>query len=80
MRKKEETMEVVMLCVPTEMLREAGIREESVLEMYVEENAVILRGGNDFADFVCDKDCTGCPLSCGGCENKETKETMERGA
>lgn len=74
MRKKEETMEVVMLCVPTEMLREAGIREESVLEMYVEENAVILRSGNDFADFVCDKDCTGCPLSCGG------KETMERGA
>lgn len=74
MRKKEETMEVVMLCVPTEMLREAGIRGESVLEMYVEENAIILRGGNDFADFVCDKDCTGCPLSCGG------KETMERGA
>ena len=70
MRKKEETMEVVML----EMLREAGIRGESVLEMYVEENAIILRGGNDFADFVCDKDCTGCPLSCGG------KETMERGA
>ena len=32
MRKKEETMEVVMLCVPTEMLREAGIRERSVLE------------------------------------------------
>ena len=24
MRKKEETMEVVMLCVPTEMLKEAG--------------------------------------------------------
>ena len=74
MRKKEETMEVVMLCVPTEMLREAGIRGESVLEMYVEENAIILRGGNDFADFVCDKGCTGCPLSCSG------KETMERGA
>lgn len=77
MRKKEETMEVVMLCVPTEMLREAGIGEGSVLEMYVDGNAVILRSGNDFADFVCDKDCTGCPLSGSSCENKET---MERGA
>lgn len=77
MRKKEETMEVVMLCVPTEMLKEAGIREGAVLEMYVDGNAIILRSGNDFADFVCDKDCTGCPLSCGSCENKET---MERGA
>ena len=55
-------------------MRAHGIREGSVLEMYVEENAIILRDGNDFADFVCDKDCTGCPLSCGG------KETMERGA
>lgn len=77
MRKKEETMEVVMLCVPTEMLKEAGIREGAVLEMYVEENAIIIRSGNDFADFVCDKDCTGCPLSGSSCENKET---MERGA
>jgi len=77
MRKKEETMEVVMLCVPTEMLKEAGIREGAVLEMYVEENAITIRSGNDFEDFVCDKDCTGCPLSCGSCEKKET---MERGA
>ena len=80
MREKEETILVVKLWATTEMLREAGIRERAVLEMYVEENAIILRSGNDFADFVCDKDCTGCPLSCGGCENKETKETMERGA
>ena len=77
MRKKEETMEVVMLCVPREMLREVGIREGSVLEMYVDDHAIILRNGNDFADFVCDNDCTGCPLSGSSCENKET---MERGA
>ena len=39
MRKKEETMEVVMLCVPTEMLREAGTRAIALLAAYMAQKA-----------------------------------------
>ena len=47
------------------MLEEAGIGEESVIQMCASGGKILIEavGPDDTADFVCDGDCESCPCS-----------------
>lgn len=53
--------EYVLLSVPLEMLEEAGIEEESILQISTRKGKIILDTVRDATDYVCDGDCEGCP-------------------
>lgn len=65
--------EHVLFSIPVEMLLEAGIGEESVIQMRAGKGKIIINTVNDTDNFVCDSDCKHCPMSeidCNGdCEN-----------
>lgn len=69
---KMNTGEYVLFSVPVEMLEEAGINEESVVQMSAGSGKIIINTVNQ-EDFPCDGDCKHCPMSeidCeGNCEN-----------
>lgn len=69
---KMNTGEYVLFSVPVEMLEEAGIDEESVVQMSAGNGKIIINTVNQ-EDFTCDGDCKHCPMSeidCeGNCEN-----------
>lgn len=71
----ESKMEFVMLYVPKDMLIEAGIRKEDVLEIYADEDSIVIRRGEDFTGYICDIKCGNCPLSCTDCCDNKNKET-----
>lgn len=56
-------MSYVLFSVPVEMLAEAGIREESVIQMSAGNGKIIIDAVKDMEDFVCDNDCENCPMS-----------------
>ena len=55
--------EYVLFSVPMEMLEEAGIGEESVIQMSAGNGKIIINTVKDTEDFICDNDCETCPLS-----------------
>ena len=70
---QDKKMKTVLLSVPLEVLAEAGIMTEGVLEMYADGNRLVVQNADDLDDFVCDGDCEGCPMSeidcTGDCES-----------
>lgn len=57
------TSEYVLFSVPIEMLEEAGIGEESIIQMRAGKGRIIIDTVTDTSDFVCDGDCENCPIS-----------------
>ena len=45
------------------MLEEAGIREESVVQMSAGNGKIIINTVSDTEVFICDSDCEHCPMS-----------------
>ena len=53
--------EYMLLSVPIDMLEEAGICSESVIQMRAQKGQIIIDAVRDMPDCVCDTDCMGCP-------------------
>ena len=49
--------------VPRELLTEAGIDENSVLQMYVSGNRLVIESVRDADGYRCDLDCERCPIT-----------------
>jgi len=67
MQDKKSSMSVI--CIPTEMLVEAGITANAVLEMYVDNGAIVIHKVEDVGGYVCDLDCENCPFCSTECED-----------
>lgn len=67
------TSEYMLLSVPIEMLEEAGIGQESMVQISAGKGRIIIDTVQDTSDFVCGSDCESCPVNemeCDGdCEN-----------
>lgn len=63
MEGKRVRMEMVLLSVPLEVLDEAGIQRDGLLEMYAEGSELIIRNADDPTDLVCAGDCGNCPMN-----------------
>ena len=51
------TGEYVLFSIPVEMLVEAGIGEESIVQMSAGNGKIIINTVKDIEDFICDGDC-----------------------
>ena len=49
--------------VPRELLAEAGIDENSVLQMYVSGDRLVIESVRDADGYRCDLDCKRCPVT-----------------
>ena len=49
--------------VSRELLTEAGIDENSVLQMYVSGNRLVIESVRDADGYRCDLDCERCPIT-----------------
>lgn len=60
------------LSIPPDMLEEAGIDEESVIQMSVADGKILIEAvdRDDTEDYVCDMDCENCPCA-EDCEESE---------
>lgn len=55
------TGEYILFSVPVDMLEEAGIGEESVVQMSAGNGKIIINTVKNTEDFICDGDCEACP-------------------
>lgn len=55
--KKVTATEMVMISVPLDMIVEAGIEDDSVIEIFTDEDRIIIRKAVDLSDFECDGNC-----------------------
>lgn len=53
----------VLFSIPVDMLSEAGIGEESVIQMSAGNGKIIIDTVQNKDNFVCDNDCKNCPMS-----------------
>ena len=60
--------EFVLIAVPKETLEEAGITESSVLQIYADENKLVIGRLTDTGEIVCDGDCKNCPINETDCD------------
>lgn len=60
----------LLLSIPLEMLEEAGIDEESVIQMSASEGKIVIRAVADFGGFVCNGDCESCPVGETECDDQ----------
>ncbi len=62
----------LLLSVPLELLEEAGISEESVIQMSAADGKILIQAvsRNDTEDFVCGGDCENCPFGEIDCEGE----------
>ena len=65
---KMNTGEYVLFSIPVDMLEEAGIGEESVVQMSAGNGKIIINTVTETEDIICDSDCEHCPLSGTDCE------------
>lgn len=68
--KEFVTNEYILLSVPVEMLEEAGIGEESIIQMRAGKGRIIIDAVKDTVDFICDGDCENCPMSETDCDGE----------
>jgi bifunctional DNA-binding transcriptional regulator/antitoxin component of YhaV-PrlF toxin-antitoxin module len=61
--QNKKVEENVLLSVPLEMLEEAGIEEESIVQITAREGKVIINKVDNLDNFVCDNKCCDCPLN-----------------
>lgn len=66
----------VFITMPVGALIEAGISPTDVMEIYVEDEKIIIRKAELDDDFVCDGDCATCPFQLVDCNQEE----IEKGA
>lgn len=64
---QNKDMTFTELSVPTELLTEAHIDENAVLQMYVDGGCVIIQAV-DRENYDCDGDCENCPFSENECD------------
>lgn len=55
--------EFVLISVPKEALEDAGIVDGSVLQIYADENRLVIERLTDTGEIVCDGDCDNCPVN-----------------
>ena len=63
----------VFITVPIETLVEAGIGPTDVIEIYAEDDKVIIQKVEleDVESFVCDEDCVNCPFQIVYCAHEK---------
>lgn len=59
----------VFITMPVGALADAGIRPDDIIEIFVEDDKVILQKAQFGENIVCDEDCDHCPLRLLDCEN-----------
>lgn len=71
--KKMKTEKLVLIPVPAELLREAGIFEDDPMQMYADGHKVVVENIDDPQDIACGGDCENCPVAdmdcTGDCED-----------
>lgn len=55
--------EFILISVPKEVLEDAGIVDGSVLQIYADENRLVIERLTDTGEVVCDGDCDNCPVN-----------------
>lgn len=60
--------EFVLIAVPKETLKDAGITENSVLQIYADGNKLVIERLTDTGEIVCDGDCESCPINETDCD------------
>lgn len=53
--------EHMLLSVPLDVLEEAGICPESVIQIRAQRGKIVIDVAHDTSGFVCDSDCEICP-------------------
>ena len=63
----------VFITMPIEALVEAGIAPTDVVEIYAEDDKVIIQKlqPDDAESFVCDEDCVNCPFQIIDCAHEK---------
>ena len=63
----------VFITVPIETLVEASIGPTDVIEIYAEDDKVIIQKvePEDVESFVCDEDCVNCPFQIVDCAHEK---------
>ena len=64
----------VFITIPIEALVDAGISPTDVIEIYAEDDKVIIQKvePEDAESFVCDEDCVNCPFQVVDCAHEKT--------
>lgn len=68
--QEKNVNDYLLLSIPLDMLEEAGISEESVIQMSAAGGKILIEAvtHDDTEDFVCDGDCENCPFGDIDCE------------
>ena len=69
----------VLMSIPVGALADAGIAPDDVIEIYVDDNKVVLQKAELDGTVVCDEDCEHCPLRLLECENDGGREAIVKG-
>lgn len=64
----KEMNEYAEISVPREVLEEAGIDKDSVLQIYTDGNRLVIERLSDTGEIVCDGDCDHCPVNKADCD------------
>ena len=67
--QSEKVNEYLLLSIPLDMLADAGISEESVIQMSAMDGRIMIEAVTDSRDYVCDGDCESCPVNVIDCDN-----------
>ncbi|MBR3996930.1 MAG: AbrB/MazE/SpoVT family DNA-binding domain-containing protein [Clostridia bacterium] len=66
---QDQKLSLTLISIPTELLDEAGITENSVVEMYMDNGNIVIRKAEDVSRYVCDNDCQSCPVMYTECDD-----------
>ena len=66
---QDQKLSLTLISIPTELLDEAGITENSVVEMYMDNGNIVIHKAEDVSGYVCDLDCENCPFCSTECED-----------
>ena len=66
---QDQKLSLTHISIPTELLDEAGITENSVVEMYMDNGNIVIRKAEDVSQYVCDNDCQSCPVMYTECDD-----------
>ncbi len=68
--QRKKVNEYLLLSIPLDMLEEAGISEESVIQMSAAGGKILIEAvsRDDAENFMCDGDCESCPLNTTDCD------------
>ncbi len=76
--KKVTANDHVLISIPIDMLVDIGVTENSIIEIYVNDDKIIIRQAIDLTNFICKGNCDdGCPLDEHGCPFEKRGEHHE---